>query len=134
MIGRLRASCSQRDRFCCRTPVCRANCDALTALLPVSRWTIFCLKATENGLLMSSSSSRPSEVQLRTTRQLSWNRGGPGCRAGPGNLDSEISDSLASTTGCASSPIPGASNGKKEATHAFGEVQGASSACGHQRG
>lgn len=58
-IGRLRASCSQRDRFCCRTPVSRASRDALTAFFPVSRWTIFCLKATENGFVMSSSSSRP---------------------------------------------------------------------------
>src|SRR4030095_5744224 len=41
----------------------------------VSRWTIFCLKATENALVMSVSSSRPSKVQFRTTRQLSWHRG-----------------------------------------------------------
>ena len=37
MIGRLRASCSHRDRFCCPTPVSRASCDALTTLLPMSR-------------------------------------------------------------------------------------------------
>src|SRR6185437_1999811 len=45
--GRLRASCSQRDRFCCRTPVCRESCDAERASLPVSRSIIFCLNARE---------------------------------------------------------------------------------------
>lgn len=39
MIGRLRASCNQRDRLCCRIPVSRANRAALTAFFPMSRCT-----------------------------------------------------------------------------------------------
>lgn len=47
-------------------PVSRDSCIALTASLPVSRCTIFCLKATENGLVMSHPRSfcRPAGVRL----------------------------------------------------------------------
>ncbi len=43
------------------------SCIALTASFPVSRCTIFCLKATENGLVMSHPRSfcRPAGVRLR---------------------------------------------------------------------
>src|SRR5262249_41417403 len=50
-IGRLRASASHRDRFCCRRPVSRASSVALTAFFPMSRSTIFRLKASEYGLV-----------------------------------------------------------------------------------
>jgi hypothetical protein len=41
------ASRSQRDGFCCRTPVSMASWLALIVFLLVNRSTIFCLKATE---------------------------------------------------------------------------------------
>ena len=53
MPGRLPASISHRERFCWRTPVSWESFAALTAALPVKRSTIFCLKAIENGLVMS---------------------------------------------------------------------------------
>ena len=52
--GTLRASANQRDNVGCPIPVSRPSFVALTAFFPVSRWTIFCLKATENGLVTLS--------------------------------------------------------------------------------
>jgi hypothetical protein len=37
-------------------PFCRDSCNVLTASFPVNRWIIFCLKASEYGLVMSFSS------------------------------------------------------------------------------
>jgi len=44
-----------RDGFCCRTPVPLESWTALTAFFPVSRCTIFCLNATEYGLVILTS-------------------------------------------------------------------------------
>jgi len=70
---RLRASSSHRDGFCCRTPVSRASSEALTAFFPVSRCTIFCLNATEYGLVILHWFLAPCGSQM--TRQLRWHRG-----------------------------------------------------------
>ena len=58
-LGKLRASASQRDRFCCRTPVSRDSCTALIPSLSISRCTIFCLKASEYGFVTSFRSHAP---------------------------------------------------------------------------
>ncbi len=56
---RLWASCSQRESVCCGMPVSRPSCRALTPSLPVSRSSILCLYASENGLVTSLSLPRP---------------------------------------------------------------------------
>src|SRR2546428_6935382 len=57
---RLHASCSHRESVCWRRPVSRDSCRALTASLPVSLSSIFCLYASENGLVTSLSLPRPT--------------------------------------------------------------------------
>src|SRR5579859_5471042 len=71
MSGRLRASCNHRDRFCWRMPVCLDNSTALRAFLPVRRSIIFCLKATENGLVMSTSTFKGGDNYPDTGGQVS---------------------------------------------------------------
>lgn len=58
-LGKLSASVSQRDRFCCRTPVSRDSCTALIPSFPISRCTIFCLKASEYGFVTSFRNHAP---------------------------------------------------------------------------
>src|SRR5262249_49961868 len=76
--GSLRASTSQRDSVCCRSPVSFASCIALTALGPISRCTILVLNAGEKGLVMHR---LPSPPRRRFGRARSDNSPGTGGRS-----------------------------------------------------
>src|SRR6202035_963918 len=71
---RLHASCNHRERVCWRRPVSRDNCRALTASLPVSLSSIFCLYAVRQGEwprhVAVASSPRWSKVQGQATTIL----------------------------------------------------------------
>ena len=58
MTGTLLASCNDRESVCWRRPISNASCRALTEFMPISRATIFCLNARENGFVTESALSR----------------------------------------------------------------------------